>query len=487
MTASRPDMSRRSRHPVEVWLVGVGGLACLGILAGDFLVPAGVAGGVLYALVVLIGLWISVRPYVLLAAVVGTVFTILGYVLSPSVSAPWVEVSNRGLALFAIWLTYGAVRSRVAATERLVRTTERLEEAREYLENLFESARAPILIWDQELRITRYNSAFRLLTGHSDDAIVGQSLGVLFPADSRDKSVASILHASSNGLGEPPEIPILRKDGTVRIVLWSSGEIHSSTDKAAVVATIAQGQDITERKHAQQMKEDFVSFVSHQLRTPLSGMRWLLELAEQDDGVPAETASFVTDARVSAERLIALVNDLLAVSRLEGGRLALNAEVVNLAELTTRAVSELAPTIEEKRLQVSVSDVAEGPFVHADPSLLREVVQNLLTNATQYTPDGGSVTVSLKVGKDIVEWAVRDTGIGITPDAQAHLFEKFYRAENASAMRTEGTGLGLYLARLIIERSGGHVWCESEVGRGSTFTFMLPAGRAREPGEVRGD
>ena len=93
--------------------------------------------------------------------------------------------------------------------------------------------------------------------------------------------------------------------------------------------------------------------------------------------------------------------------------------------------------------------------------------------------------MSMTVSRDIVEWAVRDTGIGITPAAQAHLFEKFYRAENASTVRTEGTGLGLYLVRLVIERLGGHVWCVSEEGRGATFTFALPGAKASGPREVR--
>ncbi len=365
--------------------------------------------------------------------------------------------------------------------ERLV---EKLREAGDYLENLFESANAPIIVWNPELRITRFNRACQRLTGHTADEVVGQELGMLFPVGSREESISKIVHASGGEDRESPEIPILRKDGTIRIALWNSANIRSG-DRTAVIATIAQGQDITERKRAEQMKADFVSFVTHQLRTPLSGIRWLLELAEQDEGLTEETASFVADARMSAERLITLVNDLLAVARLEGGRLAVHPQPVDLAGVTTDVVNDLTPLIHGKNQQISVSDAMSAPSAYGDPKLVREVVLNLLSNAIKYTPQDGSIAVSMKASGDMVQWAVRDTGIGIAAEAQAHLFEKFYRAENATVVNTEGTGLGLYLARLVLERSGGRVWCESEEGRGATFTFTLPVAKAPGQGEVQ--
>jgi PAS domain S-box-containing protein len=365
--------------------------------------------------------------------------------------------------------------------EKLV---EQLREAGDYLENLFESANAPIIVWNPELRITRYNRACQRLTGHTADDVVGQELGVLFPVGSREESIAKILDATKGNSGESPEIPILRKNGTIRIALWNAANILNG-DRTAVIATIAQGQDITERKRAEKMRADFVSFVSHQLRTPLSGIRWSLELVEQDESLPKETAAFVADARVSAERLIRLVNELLAVSRLEGGRLAVHPQPVDLADMTADVINELMPMIQEKHQQVSVSGAGPAPFVNADPTLVREVVQNLLGNAVKYTPDGGSIGVSMGAAGDIVRWTVRDTGIGIGPEAQAHLFEKFYRADNATVASAEGTGLGLYIVRLILEQSGGHVWCESQEGRGSTFTFVLPFAPAPEQNEAQ--
>ena len=484
--------------------------------------------------------------------------------------------------------------------ERLI---EQLRETSEYLENLFASANAPIIVWNPELRITRLNRACERLTGYAASELVGLELRTIFPEESREESLSKILQALGTEEGESPEIPILRKNGEIRIALWNSANIRSG-DGTSVIAMIAQGKDITlrrqvevalreseerfrnlfessrdaimtleppswkftsgnpatvkmfgakdqeefvsfgpgdvsperqpdgresaekakemietalrdgsrffewthrriggeefpadvlltrmghdqnviiqatvrditERKQTEQMKADFVSFATHQLRTPLSGIRWLLELAEQTEGMPEEVVSLVADARTSAERLIALVNDLLAVSRIEGGRLDAEPQPVDLSGVTADVVNELMPLAREKNQQIRLPDGVPVPLAYADPKLVREVLLNLLSNAIKYTPQDGSIAVSMKADRDMVQWAVRDTGIGVPVNAQRRLFEKFYRAENATITNTEGTGLGLYLVRLILGRSGGRVWCESEEGRGSTFWFRV--------------
>jgi signal transduction histidine kinase len=114
-----------------------------------------------------------------------------------------------------------------------------------------------------------------------------------------------------------------------------------------------------------------------------------------------------------------------------------------------------------------------GPAV-GDQQMLRQVIANLLSNAIKYTPDGGRIEVQVTQRKDLIEWSVQDNGMGIPPAAQARLFEKFYRAENAISKEAEGTGLGLHLVRLVVEHAGGQIWCESEEGEGSRFTFTLP-------------
>jgi|GEM_PF-686056 len=233
-------------------------------------------------------------------------------------------------------------------------------------------------------------------------------------------------------------------------------------------------QDVTKDREVSRMKTDFVSFVTHQLRTPLAGIKWMLELAAGDAALPPEVASYVTDAREAAERLIDLVNELLDISRLERGKLEGELRPTDMVALTRQVLEELQPLVSERGHRV-VLDVQEGPASPCvDPQLARQVVLNLLSNAIKYTPPGGAIAVSIVPRAGRLAWQVRDTGIGIPREAQRRLFEKFYRADNAYALETEGTGLGLYLARLIVERFGGRIWCESDEGRGSTFHVTLP-------------
>jgi K+-sensing histidine kinase KdpD len=240
------------------------------------------------------------------------------------------------------------------------------------------------------------------------------------------------------------------------------------------VRLIGAVSDITERKRAEQMKTDFISFVTHQLRTPLSGVKWMLELAMDAKGDSEEVQSFIRDACVSTERLIGLVNDLLDISRLEQGKLQMSYQSVDLAGLTRDVVNEMAPLFLEKKLEVSAEADEALPKLNADVQLLRQAILNLVSNAFKYTPAEGKIAIQLKHETDRILWLIRDNGIGIPRSDLGKLFDKFYRAGNAVSVETEGTGLGLYLVRLIVERFEGKVWCESEEGVGSTFLFTLP-------------
>jgi PAS domain S-box-containing protein len=244
--------------------------------------------------------------------------------------------------------------------------------------------------------------------------------------------------------------------------------------KGKPVRLIGSVSDITERKRAEQMKTDFVSFVTHQLRTPLSGVKWMLELAKDATDSPEEMLSFVQDARVSTDRLIRLVNDLLDSSRLERGKLEIVRQPIDVAELTQNVVRELSPLLIEKEETVTIQAAENLPKPYADKQLLRQTIINLISNAMKYTPAKGEINIHITHENDCLRWEIQDTGIGVPKADLGKLFQKFYRAGNALAVETEGTGLGLYLVRLIIDRFGGKIWCESEEGKGSTFTFILP-------------
>ena len=207
---------------------------------------------------------------------------------------------------------------------------ERLREAGEYLENLFDSANAPIIVWNPELRITRFNHACERLTGRAAADVIGQDLRLLFPTESREESLVKILHALGGQERESPEIPILRQDGGVRVVLWNSANIHAG-DRAAVIATIAQGQDITERKRADERllemnqalerqtlvanelavqaqtantaKSEFLANMSHEIRTPMNGVIGMTGLLLDTD-LTDEQRRYAETVRTSGESLL---------------------------------------------------------------------------------------------------------------------------------------------------------------------------------------
>ena len=134
--------------------------------------------------------------------------------------------------------------------------------------------------------------------------------------------------------------------------------------------------------------------------------------------------------------------------------------------------------MDEKGHRLALESSSEMLAVFADPQLLRQVVLNLASNAVKYSPSGGDISVRLARERDVVRWQIQDTGIGIPRESQRHLFEKFYRADNVAPLETDGTGLGLYLVRLIVEQIGGHVGCESEEGHGATFYFTVPGAQS---------
>src|SRR5207245_928156 len=181
------------------------------------------------------------------------------------------------------------------------------------------------------------------------------------------------------------------------------------------------------------------------------------------------------DARRRRELRIVLVDGLPPTVRLRSGKRPVGPQPPSLGTLTQSSLDDLGALIRDKGLRLSVVGVENAPMVMADPQLLRQVIANLTSNALKYTPSGGHVSIRIdREDGRTARWTITDSGIGIPTTAMGRLFEKFYRADNVHTVETEGTGLGLYLVRLIIERLAGEVWCESEEGRGSAFIFTLP-------------
>jgi PAS domain S-box-containing protein len=356
-----------------------------------------------------------------------------------------------------------------------------------------------IIATDRDGMITVFNPGAEKMLGYTAEEVVGKKTPEIFHIQSevqaRGRELTRELGHPIEGFRvlveqarhdgfEEREWTYVRKDGTwltVLLVVTELPDVHGR-----VTGFLGMAKDITVRKRAEeelrstlQMKSDFVSFVTHQLRTPLTGIKWLLELLGQSEQLSAETRSLLGDTRESTDRLIRLVNDLLEVSRLEDGKLVLAQKETDLRDLTLSVLKDLGPQIQIQEDEVSVHGDDRVPPVRIDPQLFRQVILNLISNAIKYTPAKGKIDIEVAGHNGHLRWTIRDNGIGIPKASQARLFEKFFRAENGYKMETEGTGLGLYIVRLVVERSHGRVWCKSEEGKGSTFAFELPLAGVR--------
>lgn len=235
------------------------------------------------------------------------------------------------------------------------------------------------------------------------------------------------------------------------------------------------------------LKSEFVSLASHQLRTPLTSISWALDNVRSGHAgvLTKEQKEFLDDASHSASNLMALVRDLLNLSRIEARRLTVSPAPTDLVRLANEVISEAGPELSKKSLTLQRSYPKEPLVIPLDPVLIRQVIMNFLSNAIKYTPEGGTLRVSISRTELDALLTVLDTGVGIPQDEQGNVFHRFFRASNAHEMTTEGTGLGLYLAKELVELSGGAIGFESVYKKGSVFWFSLPlSGSVAQEGDV---
>ena len=235
--------------------------------------------------------------------------------------------------------------------------------------------------------------------------------------------------------------------------------------------------DITKEKEVEAIRSEFVSLASHQLRTPLSGMRWSLKmLLEGDFGkLGPKQRDIIGGTLRSNDRLIGIVNDLLDVSRIEAGRFDYNFSSQSLEDLTDTLLKEFSQQIRRKKLQFSYEKPkAPLPKVNIDSEKMEMALQNIIDNALKYTLEEDKIEIYFEKSATHLAFIVKDTGIGIPKDQQSRVFDKFFRASNAVKLQTEGSGLGLFIAKSIIEVHRGEISFVSEANKGSTFRISLP-------------
>ncbi len=232
-------------------------------------------------------------------------------------------------------------------------------------------------------------------------------------------------------------------------------------------------QDLTRQRQIESMRRDFISNVSHELRTPLAALKVLTETLQDgalDD--PPAAQRFLGQMETEVDSLSLMVTELLELSRIESGRVPLQIRPTTPISMIEQAVERLSLQAERAELELKINCAEDLPPVSADPLRTQQVLVNLLHNAIKFTPAGGRVTITAAAQDEAVKFSVQDTGIGISSSDLPRIFERFFKADRARS--TSGTGLGLAIARHLVEAQGGKIWAESEVDRGSTFTFTIP-------------
>lgn len=351
---------------------------------------------------------------------------------------------------------------------------QQLAESEARYRDLFENANDAIYTLDRRGRFTSFNRRAEELTGFSRREILGKPYHRVMPPPERPKARRSFV---KNLRGEPDtvELRLQRKDGAEIVVelstrpLWHEGE---------VVGVQGIARDVTERVELERLKTEFVSLVSHELRTPLTSIKGYTDLLLAGDAGPLTDTQreFLRIVAQNTKRLTGLIDDLLEIERLEAvGRAPLSFAPLDLRRVLEEVVQTFRVNAEDKGLRFAV-ELPRTPLpVEGDRDALVRVFSNLVSNAIKYTPQG---SVTLRAFRDaphgqvVVE--VADTGIGIAPEEQEKVFERFYRSSDAYARRLGGAGLGLAIVRALVEQHQGTVALESLPGRGSTFTVRLP-------------
>jgi len=372
--------------------------------------------------------------------------------------------------------------SRVALMNMLGNVKEarkKAEEERDKTNTIITNFADGLLVFDPENKLSLINPRAEVFFKIKSREVIGKSVLELdsFP---NLKPLIILLGKPSLKTGVAREIKEMSKK---ELLLEKDLILEVSTISIMVgeerTGTLVILHDVTREKIVEKLKTEFVSLSAHQLRTPLSAIKWTLQmLLDEDLGeITKEQREFIEKIYESNEKMIRLINDLLDVTRIEEGRYLYRPVLASLENEVQFVVNSYKEEIEKRKLKLEFKEPKKKlPQVMLDVEKMRLAIQNLLDNAIRYTHSGGQVTISLKGDKNKVEFRISDTGIGIPKDQQKRVFTKFFRGANAVKIETGGTGLGLYITKNIIEAHGGKISFKSEEGKGSTFYFSLPCG-----------
>jgi len=362
------------------------------------------------------------------------------------------------------------------------RVEEALRQTSDYLESLLDYANAPIIVWDNEFKVRRFNYAFERFTGYAADEVTNGTPNILFPVETREESLGRIERTLSGEHWESVEIPILRKDGDTRIALWNSANIYDKDGKT-IIATIAQGQDITERKKAEESikknseeLKDLIEIAAHELRHPATVFRGYAQILmanweDLDRGTIQDALCRIDEA---TNRLMRLVISLLETSHIERGKMDLSLSEVDPVAPVRLAIEEFRSRELDRELRLTCAGFDNEEM---DAEKVKQVLEILIDNAVKYSDKECPVDIECEKGEGEIVYRVADLGPGIPDEDRERIFERFYQVGDVLHHSVHGIGLGLYIAKAIVEVHGGWISEEPRDGGGSVFSFGIPAVR----------
>jgi PAS domain S-box-containing protein len=365
---------------------------------------------------------------------------------------------------------------------------------------LLEAAPDAILEVDGEGRIVLLNRATEKQFGYTRDELLGEPVERLIPESAREAHVDRRRiygsHPATRPMGTGLALEGRRKDGSLFPVEISLSPVRSeqglritaiirdvSERKRAQDEMLAMRESYTrelelrnrEVEHANQLKSEFLASMCHELRTPLhTVIRFAELLGEQLEGqLNDKQKRFVHHIHKDSMHLLELINDILDLSKIEAGGLRIRREAFDVAAGVEEALTSIRPGAAAKSIAVKTGE-SITTRVTADPLRFKQILYNLLSNAVKFTAEGGTIRVDARLHNEFVEISVSDTGIGIPPEKQDAIFDKFYQLSATTKGVREGTGLGLAITKALVEEHGGSIWVQSEPRKGSCFTFTIP-------------
>ncbi len=325
-----------------------------------------------------------------------------------------------------------------------------------------------LLVFNEEKKIALINPQAESFFDIKGKDIIGRSISELVTLPTLEPLI---------GMVGPKIKDIFRKELLLKGKLTLEISTVPLIREEKRMGTLVILHDITREKMVERIKTEFVSLAAHQLRTPLSAIKWTIRMLLDGDlgEITKEQRNFLGKTYQSNERMISLINDLLDITRIEEGRYLYKPVLADFEAICQFVINSFKDEIKKKKIRFEFKKPQKKlPQVKVDVEKIRLTINNLLDNAIRYTPAGGRVTVSLRSVKEKIELSVKDTGVGVPKDQQGRIFTKFFRGANVMRMATEGSGLGLFITKNIIEAHGGEIWFESEEGKGATFYFTLP-------------